>query len=107
MRGVSKEFLQLLDLLLGSSELLGDDADMLACGEVLGRLCLSGRWRFAADIVKVVLAVYPEVGVLEFENLQDWLDCKQVKRPSPTYIAIGRSAIRIGGWFDFVKIVFV
>lgn len=76
LRDLSKELLELLDLLLGGSKLLGNDANVLARGEVLGWLRFSRSGGLATDIIQVIFAVYSEVRVLEFENLRGWLEYK-------------------------------
>lgn len=66
LRNVGEELLELLDLLLRSRELLGDDAYVLAGGEVLGDLWFPRRGRLSSDVVEVILAIDSEIGVLEF-----------------------------------------
>ncbi len=63
--------MQLLNLLLGGGELFGNDADMLARREILGRLRFPRSRRFAANIVEIVFAIDAEVWVLEFEDLRN------------------------------------
>lgn len=69
LRNLGKQLLQLLNLLLGGSQLFRDDADMLAGGEIFRRLRLARSGCLAANVVEVVFAVNAEIRVLEFEDL--------------------------------------
>lgn len=69
LRNLRKQLLELLNLLLCGSQLFRDNADVLTCGEVLGRLGLAGSRCLAANVVEIVFAVDTEVRMLEFQNL--------------------------------------
>ena len=69
LRNLRKQLLELLNLLLCGSQLFRDNTDVLAGGEVLGRLGLAGSWCLAANVVEIVFAVDAEVRMLEFQNL--------------------------------------
>lgn len=64
-----KQFLELLHLLLGSRELFSHDANVMTRCEIFRSLRSPGRWCFSANVVKIILASDPEVGMLEFESL--------------------------------------
>ena len=69
LRHLGKQFLELLDLLLGGRQLLRNDTDVLAGGKIFGDLWFPRSRSLPSDIIQLILTIGAEVRMFELEYL--------------------------------------